>query len=81
MPSCNPGFDPGYGYHVDKTVNVATGNEPESIYAVFSGKHFNGGCCFVRPQAPGRTPLVFGTSVNQPPHTPHSYSGLRKQRV
>ncbi len=39
-------FDPGYGYHVDQTKNVATGNEPESIYAVFSGKHFNGGCCF-----------------------------------
>ena len=39
-------FDPGYGYDVDKTLNIATGNEPESIYAVFSGKHFNGGCCF-----------------------------------
>jgi len=39
-------FDPGYGYHVDKTTNIATGNEPESIYAVLSGKHFNGGCCF-----------------------------------
>ena len=37
-------FDPGFGYHVDKTVGIATGNEPESIYAVFSGTHFNGGC-------------------------------------
>ena len=39
-------FDPGYGYHVDKTTGVATGNDPESIYAVMSGTHFNGGCCF-----------------------------------
>jgi len=39
-------FDPGYGYHVDNTTGVATGNDPESIYAVMSGKNFNGGCCF-----------------------------------
>jgi len=39
-------FDPGFGYHVDQTKGIATGNEPESIYAVMSGKHFNGGCCF-----------------------------------
>jgi hypothetical protein len=39
-------FDPGYGYHVDKTQKIATGNEEESIYAVFSGTHYNGGCCF-----------------------------------
>lgn len=39
-------FDPGYGYHVDNTTGVATGNDPESIFAVMSGDHFNGGCCF-----------------------------------
>lgn len=39
-------FDPGFGYHVDKTKGIATGNDPESIYAVLSGTHFNGGCCF-----------------------------------
>ena len=39
-------FDPGFGYHVDQTTNIAKGNEPESIYAVMSGTHFNGGCCF-----------------------------------
>ena len=27
-------FDPGYGYHVDNTTGIATGNDPESIYAV-----------------------------------------------
>jgi hypothetical protein len=37
-------FDPGFGYHVDATKNIATGNEPESIYAVMSGTHYNGGC-------------------------------------
>ena len=39
-------FDPGYGYHVDQTQGIATGNEPESIYAVMSGTHYNGACCF-----------------------------------
>jgi hypothetical protein len=39
-------FDPGFGYHVDKTTNIATGNDPESMYAVMSGKNFNGHCCF-----------------------------------
>ena len=38
-------FDPGYGYHVDNTTGIATGNDPESIYAVMSGTHFNGRCC------------------------------------
>ena len=36
-------FDPGFGYHVDKTVGIAKGSDPESIYAVLSGTHFNGG--------------------------------------
>ena len=39
-------FDPGFGYHVDDTRGIATGNDPESIYAVMSGTHYNGGCCF-----------------------------------
>jgi hypothetical protein len=39
-------FDPGFGYHVDNTTGIATGNDPESIYAVMSGKNFNGECCF-----------------------------------
>lgn len=39
-------FDPGYGYHVDYTRGVPTGDDPESIYAVMSGTHYNGKCCF-----------------------------------
>ena len=31
---------------MDQTTGIAVGNEPESIYAVMSGKNFNGGCCF-----------------------------------
>jgi hypothetical protein len=38
-------FDPGFGMHVDNTTGIATGNDPESIYAVMSGKNFNGRCC------------------------------------
>jgi hypothetical protein len=44
-------FEPGFGYHVDNTTGIATGNEPESIYAVMSGKNYNGGCCFVSAMA------------------------------
>ena len=39
-------LDPGYGYDVDVTTDIAKGNEPESIYAVMSGTHYNGECCF-----------------------------------
>jgi hypothetical protein len=39
-------LDPGYGYDVDVTNGVAKGNEPESLYAVMSGTHYNGECCF-----------------------------------
>lgn len=39
-------FDPGSGYNVDVTTGIVKGNEPESIYAVMSGKHYNGKCCF-----------------------------------
>ena len=39
-------FDPGFGYHQDQTTGIAIKNEPESIYAVMSGTHYNGACCF-----------------------------------
>src|ERR1700733_3319660 len=36
----------GDGYRDDSTKNIATGNNPESEYAIFDGTHYNGGCCF-----------------------------------
>jgi non-reducing end alpha-L-arabinofuranosidase len=36
----------GDGYRNDKTNGVATGDEPEGMYAVLDGTHYNGGCCF-----------------------------------
>jgi hypothetical protein len=36
----------GYGYRVDKTLGIATGDEPETEYMVTSGTFFNGSCCF-----------------------------------
>eukprot|EP00912_Choanoflagellata_sp_UC4_P002164 UC4_evm3s1370 len=39
-------FDPGHGYHNDFTTAIPKGNTPESIFAVMSGKRFNGKCCF-----------------------------------
>jgi non-reducing end alpha-L-arabinofuranosidase len=36
----------GDGYRDNSTKNIATGNNPESEYAIFDGTHYNGGCCF-----------------------------------
>jgi hypothetical protein len=61
-------FDPGYGMHVDNTTGVATGNDPESIYAVMSGTHYNGGCCFVSwPAPPSRAPPTLSISRTTTP--------------
>ena len=37
---------PGTGYRNNRTNGVATGDQPEGMYAVFDGTHYNGGCCF-----------------------------------
>jgi non-reducing end alpha-L-arabinofuranosidase len=37
---------PGTGYRNDRTSGIATGDQPEGMYAIFDGTHFNGGCCF-----------------------------------
>ena len=34
------------GYRRENTSGVATGDEPESMYMVAGGKHFNDQCCF-----------------------------------
>ena len=36
----------GVGYRNNKTTGVATGDQPEGIYAVVDGKHYNQWCCF-----------------------------------
>jgi hypothetical protein len=36
----------GDGYRDDSTSGIATGDNPESEYAIFDGTHYNGGCCF-----------------------------------
>lgn len=46
VPAFGMWFDAGHGYHVDFTRGVAKGNEPESIFSVMSGTHYNGHCCF-----------------------------------
>lgn len=38
--------NPGVGYRNNRTSGVATGDEPEGIYMVASGRHFNQWCCF-----------------------------------
>ncbi len=37
---------PGTGYRNDATNGVATGNQPEGMYSVFDGTHYNDQCCF-----------------------------------
>jgi hypothetical protein len=37
---------PGTGYRNNSTSGVATGDQPEGMYAIFDGTHYNGGCCF-----------------------------------
>ncbi|HEV2344802.1 MAG TPA: arabinofuranosidase catalytic domain-containing protein [Actinocrinis sp.] len=37
---------PGTGYRDNSTSNIATGDQPEGMYAIFDGTHYNGGCCF-----------------------------------
>jgi hypothetical protein len=37
---------PGTGYRNDHTSGIATGDQPEGIYAILDGTHYNGGCCF-----------------------------------
>eukprot|EP00051_Salpingoeca_urceolata_P012394 m.153614 g.153614 ORF g.153614 m.153614 type:complete len:339 (-) comp17477_c0_seq1:287-1303(-) len=39
-------FEGGMGYRNDTTTGVAVGDEPESIYMVVSGTHYNDKCCF-----------------------------------
>ena len=36
----------GTGYRNDETTGVATGNDPEGMYGVFDGTHYNENCCF-----------------------------------
>jgi hypothetical protein len=37
---------PGTGYRNNRTSGIATGDQPEGMYAIFDGTHYNGGCCF-----------------------------------
>ncbi|WP_308169787.1 arabinofuranosidase catalytic domain-containing protein [Acrocarpospora catenulata] len=37
---------PGTGYRNNTTNGVARGDQPEGMYAIFDGTHYNGGCCF-----------------------------------
>eukprot|EP00912_Choanoflagellata_sp_UC4_P000917 UC4_evm1s567 len=36
----------GQGYSNRTARGTATGDQPQSMYAIFSGDHFTGGCCF-----------------------------------
>lgn len=37
---------PGTGYRNDNTNGIATGNQPEGMYAVLDGSHYGSGCCY-----------------------------------
>jgi hypothetical protein len=37
---------PKTGYRNNKAKGTATGDQPQGMYAIFDGTHYNGGCCF-----------------------------------
>ena len=77
-------FDPGFGMHVDNTTGVATGNDPESIYAVMSGTHYNGACCFdckLRPHGACHLPLPAGVCRALTPAVHCAVANRRQLRV
>lgn len=39
-------FEGGMGYRNDRTSGVATGEDPQTMYMVTSGRHYNDKCCF-----------------------------------
>jgi hypothetical protein len=39
-------FEPGMGYRNDDTSGIATGDDPECMYMVTAGQHYNDQCCF-----------------------------------
>ncbi|KNG44715.1 arabinofuranosidase/B-xylosidase precursor [Stemphylium lycopersici] len=39
-------ISPGTGYRNNKVSGSATGDQPEGMYAVLDGTHYNGACCF-----------------------------------
>lgn len=39
-------FEGGMGYRNDNTTGVAKDNDPETLYMVVAGDHYNAGCCF-----------------------------------
>lgn len=39
-------IEPTYGYRNNKAKGTAKGDEPEGMYAVLDGTHYNGKCCF-----------------------------------
>ncbi|KAE8372795.1 Arabinosidase B [Aspergillus bertholletiae] len=39
-------MSPGSGYSNNAANGIATGDEPEGMYAVLDGTHYNGACCF-----------------------------------
>ena len=41
-------FEGKMGYRNDTTTGIATGDEPETIYMVVAGKHYNDKCCKLR---------------------------------
>ncbi len=51
----------------DNTTGVAKGDEPETLYMVTSGQHYNAGCCFdVRHLARLQIELNVLVSSNDP---------------
>ena len=50
---------------MDRTRGIVKGNDPESIYAVMSGKRYNEHCCFDYGNSENTTAQVGGTRLTR----------------
>ena len=61
----------GQGYSNRTARGTAVGDEPQTTYALFSGRRYNGNCCFDCAPAPLSAQREAGVAVLAVP--PHSY--------
>jgi len=79
-------FEGGMGYRNDKTHGVAKDDEPQSMYMITAGKHYNDKCCFDyggatpggRDDGPGTMAAMywghFGSNDSGNPHDSYALS-------
>lgn len=73
-------FDPGMGYRNDHTTGLALDDEPESIYAVMGGEHYNDVCCCASLSLCFSVSISLGTGLASPATSVRCFLGGRFPR-